>query len=257
MSKPGPVLTSVIGGLAAFALGLGAGLVLPGALRGRGGAAAPPAAPAEFVRGRPVLEDLEAGGFRLVAVGYGGPVQLVRRRCIQGSFDLAVFDRAGRPVHSVSNGEAEEDCRADFSAFAERGELRLIYHTLDVRRDTPAPWKVEAVVFRPGQAPACSAHVALEPEPADDRRIAELVAEARRGRDLYRSADRKDSQRGWLLMEHSLNRLRNAGVDRPDAAIAALREIGWADGAAAEQIAAYLAQLEEIKRIRARRTQER
>jgi hypothetical protein len=204
--------------------------------------------------GRPVLEDLRSEDFRLAVVGYGGPVYLVARHCLQGNFDLSVLDRKGRPVYALSNSEAREDCRADYTEFESRGMVKLTFYTWDCRENMAVPWKVEVVHFVAGRAPESSARLVLKPEPASGARLAELAAEARRGLELSRTipSDSERAKRGRQMLEHSLNRLRNAGLARPDEAIAIFKAMTWADGAAAEAVSEYVEQLEEVKRIRAR-----
>ncbi len=210
--------------------------------------------PPKFLVDRPLVDDVCGDDYRLVVVGYGGPVKLLRRRCLQGNFDLTVFDRGSRPVYSMTNGEAYPDCRADYSEFERRGMLRLVWYDWDVRGPNPVPWKVEVVVFQAGRPPEASARVAIDAEKGDAVKIAQLAAEARRGFDISRKepGDSEKSRRGYELMERSLNHLRNVGVGRPDEVLAAFGGMKWADGAAAEQVARYVAQLRDVKKIQAR-----
>jgi hypothetical protein len=208
--------------------------------------------PVRFLANRPLVDDVRGDDYRLAVVRYGGPVKLLRRHCLQGNFDLTVFDRGGRPVYSMTNGEAYSDCRADYSDFVSDGRLRLVWYDWDVRVPNPVPWKVEVVIFKVGRPPEAGARVAIDAEKGDAVRVAKLVADARRGFDICRKApsDSEDSRRGYELMERSLNHLRNVGVGRPDEVLAALRGMTWADGAAAEQIGRYVEQIEDVKRIR-------
>jgi len=239
-----------------FALGLLAGAVAMSVI------GAPPAPPAPAkglppqlaVAGRPVIEDLQTRDFRLVVLSYRNPLRLIRRHCLQGNFDLTVLDRSGNAVYVVSNGEASPDCRADYSEFATKGLLRLVFYTWDVREVNPVAWKVEAIQFRPGDPAAVSARVALKPEEADAKRIAELVARVQAA--WKKPAKGADDRTRLDDCEKALNQLRNIGVGRTGEIIKILEgfmQPQKADGALAESISDYLDQLEEIGKIRAAR----
>jgi len=202
-------------------------------------------------RGGPLLEDLRTKRFRLAIASCGSPLRMLGYRNLQGHFTLAVFDHAGKPVYAMSNGKASEECRVDYSSFAGRGMLKFVYHTWDCRQVKRAPWKIEVLVFRPEGPPESSVRILLKPAPGDTVQIDRLALQARRSLDSSRkSPGTPESDRAFALAERSLNQLRNIGVGRPAEVITCFKAMKWADGALAEAISGYLAELEEIQRAR-------
>ncbi len=208
--------------------------------------------PGQFAtQGGPLIEDLRAGQFRLAIASYGLPLRMLGHRNLQGHFNLGVFDRDGKPVYAMTNGEANEECRVDYSDFVAHSMIKFVYHTWDCRQVKRAPWKIEVLVFRPEGPPDSSIRIALQPAPGDTVQIDRLANQAKKSFELSRkSRGTPESDKAFRLGERSLNQLRNIGVGRPDEVITCFKAMKWADGAIAEAIAGYLAELEEVKRAR-------
>jgi hypothetical protein len=210
--------------------------------------------PRSLLTDRELIEDLRGADFRLVVVGYGEPLKLVRQRCLQGNFDATVMDRAHNVIYSISNDQRYEDCRIDYSEFADRGKLAIRYYTWDVRSDLPvSTWKVEVVVFSAGKPPEAEARITINPSPGGIEKIRELLLDAARGRKITQESrpGAVNYRKALLLGLHSLNEVRNVGVGCPQAAIKALKALGWQEGIFAETVEKYISQLEDVRQVRA------
>jgi len=191
---------------------------------------------------------------RLAVVGYGEPLKLVRQRCLQGNFDATVMDRNHNIIFSISNDERYDDCRLDYSEFAERGKLAIRYYTWDVRSNRPMiTWKVEVVEFSAGKPLVAESRITINPSPGGIEEIRELLLEVTRERKVLQESKPGGAVylKALRLGLHSLNEVRNVGVGCPQATVKALGQLGWQGGIFAETVEKYIGQLEDVIQVRA------